>query len=79
MNRFTFVDKPNLLEKRPVWLAQDQKSTAAPAPVAAPPSGGNADMVSVVLIGGLVLAGLELGGVTHVTRWFGKTLGLSKK
>lgn len=75
MNRFTFIDRPNILEKRPVWLAQ----TPTPAPAPAPAPSGGTDMVTVALVGGLVFAGLELGGVTHVTKWLGKTLGLSKR
>lgn len=78
MNRFTYIDRPNLLEKRPVWLAQTTTVTTTTAPTSVVPSGGT-DMVTVALVGGLVFAGLELGGVTHVTKWLGKTLGLSKR
>lgn len=78
MNRFTFIDRPNILGKRPAWLSQAADATQQPAPIPAAPK-GNADMVSVAILGGLVLAGLELGGVTHVTKWFGKTLGLTKR
>jgi hypothetical protein len=78
MNRFTFIDRPNILGKRPAWLSQAADPAQQPAPMPAPPK-GNADMVSVVILGGLIVAGLELGGVTHVTRWVGKTLGLSKR
>lgn len=40
---------------------------------------GGADMITILILGGAALVVTEALGVTHVTKWFSKKLGLSKK
>lgn len=81
MHSFAFFQKPNILGKRPAWMADTTVVTTSSDgsnSVTRQPSGGT-DLVTVLLVGGAVLAGLELTGVTHVTKWAKKTLGFQKK
>ncbi len=38
-----------------------------------------ADMITILVLGGAALLVTEALGVTHVTKWFSKKLGFSKK
>lgn len=79
--------------QRPVFAPRLAQTTVISTPptaptttVVAPPSASfmtgtpsGTDMITVLIVGGAILAALELTGTTHIVPWAKKSLGIKKK